>query len=296
MNMIVSILLVLSWSDEPRTRTETAKGTLLLVGGGKTADSLVRDALKLAGGDEARVLLVPQASARGEAGDSSKKHWLEHGARHVDVLDVADRDAACTAIGKADLIWMPGGDQSRLVAALREADLIEAVRERYRSGAVVGGTSAGAAAASGVMLTGGADLTKVLADSTPTAPGLDLWPEVIVDQHFVARNRFNRLLAAVLDQPQLVGVGLDEGTGVIVRGREFEVIGAGQVVVIDARTADTPRAATSQPHTTRDATLHVLRAGMKFDLGAQRRSPVADAPAPARSPQESGTVDKKHGE
>jgi cyanophycinase len=271
MHWICLFALLVSCELAPFADAEESppKGKLLLAGGGSTKNEIVTTALKLAGGEDARVLIVPQASGSPDAGAGSEKHWSEHGAKQIAILDLTDRDAARKQIQEATLIWMPGGDQSRLVKALKDADLATAIRDRYREGAVVGGTSAGAAAASGVMLTGGADLTRLLADSTPTAPGLDLWPEVIVDQHFVARNRFNRLLAAVLDRPQLVGVGVDERTAVVVSGSEFEVIGEGQVLVIDARPATTQKATTSQPHAATRISLHVLKAGMKFDLGAR---------------------------
>ena len=131
--------------------------------------------------------------------------------------------AARETIEAADLIWMPGGDQNRLMAALQKADLVNAIRDRHRKGATVGGTSAGAAVQSGVMITGEAPLDTIRRGATVTADGLDLWPGVIVDQHFVRRQRFQRLLAAVLDRPQLVGVGIDEGTAAV--GDRHEIRG-----------------------------------------------------------------------
>lgn len=260
----LALLLMLGIVGEGQDRP---KGKLVLAGGGTTVPAIVETALRLAGGADARVLIVPQASSREDAGEGSRKFWSDGGAKHVEVLQVEDRAAARKAIAEATLIWMPGGDQSVLVEALDDAGLSSAIRERYRGGAIVGGTSAGAAAASATMLTGGADLTRLLADATPTAAGMGLWPSVIVDQHFIARNRFNRLLAAVLDRPQLVGVGIDERTAVVVDGERFEVIGDGQVVVIDARPAERAKSATSQPHAATALRLHVLRAGMSLDLG-----------------------------
>ena len=97
------------------------------------------------------------------------------------------------------------------------------------------------------MFTGDADLKSVAAGATITAPGLGLWPDVIVDQHFLTRQRGNRLISAVLDHPALVGVGIDEGTAVIVRGTAIEAIGKSAVIVIDPRHATVAPSPSDQP-------------------------------------------------
>jgi cyanophycinase len=169
------------------------------------------------------------------------------------------------AIESANLIWMPGGDQNRLMKAL-PAGVIDTIRKRFREGAVVGGTSAGAAVLSQVMITGEADLRAIRRGATQTADGLALWPRAIVDQHFVRRQRFNRLLSAVLDRPELVGVGVDESTAAVWRGSKLEVIGAAQVLIIDARKATIPAGKTGELGAATGVQLHVLTNGMTFDF------------------------------
>ena len=161
--------------------------------------------------------------------------WRELGATSVSVLELREPDAAVKAVETADLIWMPGGDQNRLMKVLSPTGVPAAIQKRFRGGAVVGGTSAGEAVLSQVMITGQAELDRIHRGATQTAEGLALWPRAIVDQHFVKRQRFNRLLSAVLDRPELVGVGIDESTAAIVHGNKVEVAGSGQVLVIDAR-------------------------------------------------------------
>jgi cyanophycinase len=139
------------------------------------------------------------------------------------------------------------------------------IRERYVAGAVVGGTSAGAAVMSDLMITGEADLTGVGRGATKLAPGLGLWPGVIVDQHFLKRQRFNRLFAAVLDQPDHVGVGIDEETAVIVSAGRWEVIGRSQVLVLDARKArNAPASDQDARPAAGNVQLHLLRDGMNW--------------------------------
>jgi cyanophycinase len=117
---------------------------------------------------------------------------------------------------------------------LKRLGLVESIRERYGQGAVVGGTSAGAAVMSKVMITGTGE-AKDGKIAPPLADGLGLWPGVIVDQHFVKRGREPRLRGAVAAHSELLGVGIDESTFVIVKGNAFEVGGTSTVLVLDAR-------------------------------------------------------------
>jgi cyanophycinase len=196
--------------------------------------------------------------------------WREAGAAEVlNLTDLTDRERARREIERADLVWLAGGDQSKLMEALREADLVECVRRRHREGATVGGTSAGAAAISPWMLTGGGEdaLTSLAPGATELVPGLGLLERAIVDQHFVARQRANRLLGAVLDHPDHVGLGIDERTALIVAGGRAEVVGEGPVVVYDARRAALEPRQQGRPGAARGLALHVLRHGMTYDLG-----------------------------
>jgi cyanophycinase len=204
-------------------------GTLLIIGGGRTPNAAVTRALELAGGPSARVLVIPFAWGREATGRISVRMWQQAGAEHVTVLPWdSERSEALREVRAADVIWFGGGSQNVLMDRLTRLDLVEAIRERHRKGAVVGGTSAGAAVMSAVMLTGSRTPGRT------EAAGLGLWPQVIVDQHYLARQRRPRLLEALKEHPRLVGVGIDEGTAVLVRGRggRFEVLGYSQVEVL----------------------------------------------------------------
>jgi len=244
------------------------KGHLVIVGGGGTPEAVAARAIELAGGAHARGLILPQASQRPEAGVESAEFWRTKGLAEVASLDLADPDAARAAIAKADFIWFPGGDQSRLLAAIDEAGVADAIRSRYAEGAVVGGTSAGAAVMSQRMIVGGetADLTVVRAASVAMVDGLGLLPGTIVDQHFLRRQRFNRLLSAVIERPDLVGIGIDEKTAIVVTGETFEVVGESGVLVLDARRARPPEAAPGAPVAADDLRAALLRDGMRYDL------------------------------
>lgn len=242
------------------------RGVLVVVGGGATNDAVVARTMELAGGHNAVVAVLPQASAEPDAGDSSVALWKERGAKAAMKVDFTDRASARRAIESATLIWMPGGDQNRFMQQISGTGLGELIRSRYNEGAIVGGTSAGAAILSKVMITGDADLKNITAGKTITAEGLGLATGVIFDQHFLQRQRGNRLVSAVLDHPSLVGIGIDESTAVIMRGSEIEVIGKSAVVVIDARHAVIPTTVAGAVDAGTGLALHVLRSGMSMDL------------------------------
>src|SRR4051812_10988501 len=228
-----------------------AKGHLLVVGGGKIDDAVLKRALEMAGGPQAPIAILPQASEVPDAGEKSADMWRALGATNITVAAAVQQDATKASLRAATLIWMPGGQQTRLMKALQDADIPAILRERYQAGAVIGGTSAGAAVMSALMMTGESDLQSITSQATKLSEGLGLWAEVIVDQHFLKRQRFNRLFSAVLDHPDKIGVGIDEGTAVIVGPENWEIVGASKVLVIDARqraNAKSPASAAAQLH------------------------------------------------
>jgi cyanophycinase len=265
MNPALAVLFLAPLSQDATSAENAAapKGRLVVVGGGGTPPAVLKRAVEISGGSP-RVLVIPQASSRPDAGEGSVSMWTEAGAAQARVLDHSDREAAVRAVEEADLIWMGGGDQNRLLAAFEGTGLVEAIAQRYREGATVGGTSAGAAVLSELTITGEAELDRLRRGATELVPGLGLWRGVIVDQHSLRRGRLNRLIAAVLDHPDKIGVAVDERTAVIVSGRGFEVVGESNVVVLDAREAKVEAGAEGSPPSARDIAMHVLRDGMSF--------------------------------
>jgi cyanophycinase len=242
------------------------KGHLVVVGGGGVPDVVLKRALDLAGGPSAPIVVFPQASELADTGDVAAKMWKNAGATQVRWMPLTDAAAARQAVESAAIVWFPGGDQNRLMKAFEGTGVPEAIARRYRDGAVVGGTSAGAAVLSSVMLTGDADLQSITVGATKTAPGLGLWPEVIVDQHHLKRQRQSRLISLVLEHPAFVGVGIDERTAAIVSGSRFDVIGDSSVLVIDARRAKVEPRPAGGLSAARNVTIHVLTSGMGMEI------------------------------
>lgn len=258
------------------------KGTLFIVGGGEQSKELVQAFVDLAGGAHARIAVVPTATEESaEAGREKVKDLEEHGAQAF-VIDPtraqAQSDSIVQLIGTATGIWFGGGDQVKLADSLIGTAALKAMLARYQAGAVVGGTSAGAAVLSDSMITGNqkrpeADSIGYYGDEFPNvsrgaiqiSPGFGFITNAIVDMHFIRRERENRLLAVVLERPTLLGVGIDEGTAVRVDpDGTWTVLGRSAAIVIDARDArvtgpTAPRLGASGIH------VSVLPAGSTYD-------------------------------
>jgi cyanophycinase len=262
------------------------RGSLVIVGGGERSEEMMRRFVELAGGRGARVAVVPNASSDPEETGRAVAAELDSlGARaFVYHLDRAAATAPATAGGldSATGIWFSGGDQTRVTRTLAGTPAHRAMLRRYREGAVVGGSSAGAAIMADSMITGNqtppGDTTGYYGDEYPAiarrrfeiAPGLGFLPGAIVDQHFIRRERHNRLLSAVLERPSLLGVGVDESTALEVGpdGR-WRVLGESAVVIYDARRAHVTDAKRRLLGAT-EVRVHVLPAGSVFDPGTGR--------------------------
>jgi cyanophycinase len=255
----LTVLCAWTW---PRSN----EGVLIAVGGGGTPPEVVTRAIELSGGEASIVAILPHASSREERGVGSREMFEQAGAGDVVVLTELASDETRRQLARATLVWMPGGNQNRLMDAVHAAELRDELLAMYARGVNFGGTSAGAAVQSRWMITGEAELEAVVAGGTELARGLGLWEDVIVDQHALKRRRFQRLLSAVLDRPERVGVGIDERTAVVLRDGRIEVLGASAVLVVDARKARIEPAEQGAVHAARGLSLHVLRAGMGLEL------------------------------
>jgi cyanophycinase len=259
-----------------------AKGHLLIIGGGARGDAVLGKLVELAGGKAARIAVFPMASSvPEETGAAYVEELLRAGAGSVFALDVsreeADSEASLARMAGVTGVFFSGGDQSRHARALLGSRLLSRIHELYVGGAVISGTSAGAAVMSRVMITGdetrpheASPFDRVEAEEIVTSEGFAFLPDaVIVDQHFVKRRRNNRLISVVLEAPGRLGLGVNEGTAIWVRpDGTFDVLGDGPVIVYDAGAARVEREGYGLAAA--DLRVHVLGAGSSFDLRARR--------------------------
>jgi cyanophycinase len=255
-------------------------GYLVLVGGGPRPAAVMDRFIELAGGPGvARIAVIPTASGNaGAAGERLVAEMIERGAAESFSLHLSREQADAAAAAELEGVtgvWFGGGSQSRITGALGGTPVDEKLHALYRDGAVLGGTSAGAAIMSPIMITGGerrpgGDRPRDEAwitidrDNVVTTAGLGFLPGAIIDQHFVRRRRHNRLLSLVLEHPASVGAGIDESTALVVRpDGVWEVVGESVVVIYDARAATI-----SGDRSTLGAIglrLHVLPGGSLYD-------------------------------
>ncbi len=222
---IAAFLAVVSVAD-------AGDGALVVVGGGPIPDQIIDRFVELGGGNGTRLVVIPTASSDNglPTADSTIQLWSSRGVTHAIQLHTRDRSQAdnedfVNPLRNATAVWISGGQQSRLADAYVGTKVqAELVKLRNRGG-VIGGTSAGAAILSGVMIVGGNPVPKI-------GRGLDLIPGIIVDQHFLRRSRVNRLLEAVGRHPDRMGIGIDESTAIIVQGDRAKVVGDSYVTVI----------------------------------------------------------------
>ena len=239
-------------------------GTLVIVGGGDIPESVRKHFVELAGGKKARIVVLPQASSRSDRGKDSQEMYSKLGAGEVFSVELDDPKRARTLISRAAAIWFPGGSQAQLYQELDKAGLVDFVRARHQAGIPCAGTSAGAAIMSEVMIPNTPKKPGLIKGNTPIIRGLGLAPQLIIDQHFVARHRMDRILSAVLDHPDRIGAGIGEATAIVVRNGKFTVMGKGSVVVIDARKATIPKAKPGSLQSGLGVALHVFKAGQTF--------------------------------
>ncbi|HVR70024.1 MAG TPA: cyanophycinase [Vicinamibacteria bacterium] len=251
-------------------RTLPAGEKLVLLGGGPRPPAALARFVEWAGNGDSRLLVVTWASVEPlDSYLSIERDLRLYRPASIEAAPFAplgpgDKPRLLASVRRATGIFFGGGDQGRIMDVLQDRDLSRALRERYRSGVVFGGTSAGTAVMSALMITGAGDPTVVDGRRVEVRAGLGLLPGVILDQHFLKRQRQNRLFGLVLDHPRLLGIGVDEGTALAVSdNRHAEVVGPGSVMMVDAVAG------------TDDLVVSLVRPGETFDLKTRRRNRVA---------------------
>jgi len=256
----------------PRIDPSGIHGSLVIAGGGGLPDQVMDRFVKLAGGEKAHLVIIPTASRRADEEDTKSllASWQDRKSASLTLLHTRSRDQAndpqfLKPLARATGIWFTGGVQSRVTEAYLGTLLEKELANLLKRGGVIGGSSAGAAIQSRVMIASGRDVANL-------QTGFDLLPGTIIDQHFLARKRQARLIGAVKKHPLRVGLGIDEGTALVVQGRRLEVVGRSSVTVCLAASS------------TQDAMQTTVPAGQQLDLTALRRA-TRDRQKPVFPPQ-----------
>lgn len=244
LRLIASLLLLCNTFTNAQSRKAFPRqGQLFIIGGGHISDSLRMQVLKAAGwkkGDQ--IAAVTLASSYGD----SAYIWMNDDFKKLTGEDCLKFDSAAAfdpekiaALKKAKLIFLGGGDQERFMRIIKNTPVKQAIRLAWQNGALVAGTSAGASVMSRRMITGNALLDTVQASTfkrlsrgnLELKEGLGLLDSVIIDQHFVVRSRYNRMLSAIMEYSRYNCIGINESTAILVNNGWATVAGESQVIV-----------------------------------------------------------------
>ncbi len=268
------------------------KGTLIPIGGNEDKgiesherytlefieEGILYHVVQAAGGKDAKVVVIPTASSIPvEVGENYITAFSTLGCEHIDILDIrsrkdTERESSIELIKNANCIMFSGGDQTKISKHISGSTIHQIMMERYQNepGFVIAGTSAGAMAMADEMIAGGSPKEGFIKGAVIMRKGLGLLPDVIIDTHFIQRGRFGRTSEAVAKFPNLLGIGLAEDTGIIIKnGNDCTVIGSGMVILFDGSTLTHNNEKILEPGTPMtmtNLTVHVLSNGDQYNI------------------------------
>jgi cyanophycinase len=266
---VAALLVVAAITSPTAQQVGPSSGALVIVGGAMQDPEIIERFIDLAGGPEAPLVIVPTA---GDA-DNYDQYWSgvrpfrDNGARNLTVLHtrdpkVADSEAFVKPITTARGVFFTGGRQWRLADAYLNTRVQRELQALLGRGGVIGGSSAGATILGSFLVRGDTKGNEtMIGDHTV---GFGFLKNSAIDQHLLRRNRQFDLIDVVQKHPELLGIGIDENTAIVVQDDRFDVIGRGYVAIYDAVHATRP-----------PARFYLLAPGDRFDLAkreASRRS------------------------
>lgn len=284
---------------------QLVKGTLIPIGGNEdkgneeneqytkefVSEGILYHVVKEAGGTDANIVIIPTASSIPvEVGESYLDAFSTLGCKNISVLDIrskedSEKETSIKLISEANCVMFSGGNQSKITDKIGGTTIHKILANRYKNetGFVIAGTSAGAMAMANEMIAGGSAAEAFIKGAVTMYKGLSLIPELIIDTHFIRRGRFGRQSEAVAKHPNLIGLGLAEDTGMIIKnGNHCTVIGSGMVIVFDGSklTHNNEKVLKEgTPMTMANLTVHVLSNGDNYEIKNRKVSVLAiDAP------------------
>lgn len=254
------------------------KGYLIIIGGAEDKDGdsvILKQAPEMLSDEDILTVLTTATEKPEEVGGNYFEVFKRLGVKDIQILNINTRDDAenernCDLIKSSKCIFMTGGDQLRITSILGGTRAYGELKKLYEAGGIIMGTSAGASVMSSTMVVQGSDNQPARKCTLKMAPGLGLLNGVIIDQHFDQRGRFGRLLCGVAENPDVLGIGIDEDTAIkLYPDMHFEVIGSNAVTIIDGKTIQCSNVSELNPNeilAIMGVTVHALPEGYGFNL------------------------------
>ncbi len=269
----------------------SVKGTLIPIGGNEDKgieqseiytleyiqSGILSRVVRESGGKDAMIVVIPTASSiPNEVSENYLQAFKKLGCENVHIMDIRNREEAeeqpyLDLMKKADCVMFSGGDQSKIVQYIGGTLLHKIIQQRYENeNFVVAGTSAGAMCMSQEMIKGGGIKEAFTKGAVSMGEGMGFIPNLIIDSHFIRRGRFGRLAEAVARFPKMIGIGLAEDTGLVIKNCNMaEVIGSGMVILFDPRKLKHNNQKVVQdgsPMSLTNLKTHILANGDRFDI------------------------------
>ncbi len=240
MTKLLPLIFFLSSSLCNAQTSGPESGSLVVVGGGMQDLTILQHFAQLAGGNDAPIIVIPTAGGDNQYDQNwpGLNQFKQAGLTNLTLIHTYDRrkadtDSFAAPIREAQGVWFTGGRQWRLADSYLDTKVHEALIELLERDGVIGGSSAGATILGSYLARGDTSSNTIMMGDHEE--GLDFIHNVAIDQHLLRRNRQFDLLEVIEAKPELLGIGIDEDTAIVVRDNQFEVIGKSYVVIYDAK-------------------------------------------------------------
>lgn len=270
-----------------------SKGILIPIGGNEDkgeseiaglefiSEGILWHVVNESGGVNAKIIVVPTASSiPDEVGEIYLDAFDKLGCKNVSIANITassqcETDELLGDFADANCVMFSGGDQSRIASIIGQTSLHELLHKKFKNEVfVIAGTSAGAMMMADEMIAGGSSKEALLKGAVTMSKGLGLIPNLVIDTHFIKRGRFGRLAEAVAIHPKILGIGLAEDTGIVIKNcNEFKIIGSGMVIIMDASHLTHnahEELKDGTPMSMSNLTTHILANGDQFTLNDRK--------------------------
>lgn len=259
--------------------SEKVSGNLIIIGGAedkKGDKEILKRVAKYIDPKNKKLIIATIATQYPEKSYENYKNIFSNlGVENIDKLDISNREEAfkkenIELINDANLLFFTGGDQLRITSMIGGTPVYDAIKNLCINGGLIAGTSAGASVMSDTMIVEGEDDESPHKCTLKMSPGLGLVNNIIIDQHFAQRGRIGRLLTAIAQNPEVLGIGIDEDTAIVVSDKgTAEVIGSGAVYFIDGSSisySNVSEQYSDEILSMFNVKIHVLKEGNRFNL------------------------------